>query len=132
MMLAAIHFWGSLIVHSHPFCENANKWSESVYIGITYIYLFTIQMLSSNRFLIQWHLKSGQNSLLFRPPFSSETKSLFMVQNVLYSNGQPSHVALPFEYWPSILSSIQMNRVFGIQMVTVLGKIVYHTEPPFS
>ena len=37
-----------------------------------------------------------------------------MAQNVLYSNGQPSPVTLPFEYW--ILSGIQVS---GIQIVTV-------------
>ena len=42
-----------------------------------------------------------------------------MVQNVHYLNGLPSQVTLPFEYRTPILSSIQMNLVFGIQMVTV-------------
>ena len=42
-----------------------------------------------------------------------------MVQNVLYLNDLPSHVTLPFEYWTPILSGIQMNQVFSIQMVTV-------------
>ena len=40
-------------------------------------------------------------------------ESLFMVQNVRYSNGLPSHVPLPFEYWTLILSSIQMNPFFA-------------------
>ena len=44
-----------------------------------------------------------------------------MVQNVRYSNGPPSHVTLPFEYRTPILPGIQMNLVFGIQMVTVLA-----------
>ena len=44
-------------------------------------------------------------------------KSLFMVQNVRYTNGLPSHMILPFEYRTPILSGIQ---VFGIQMVTVV------------
>ena len=39
-------------------------------------------------------------------------KSLFMVQNVRYSNVPPSHVTLPFEYRTPILFSIQMNLVF--------------------
>ena len=43
---------------------------------------------------------------------------LFMVQNVCYLNGPPSHAILPFENRTSILSGIQ---VFGIQMVTVCG-----------
>ena len=30
-------------------------------------------------------------------------KSLLMVQNVRYSNGPPSRVTLPFEYWAPIL-----------------------------
>ena len=43
-----------------------------------------------------------------------------MVQNAWYSNGPPSHLALPFEYQTSILSGISMNPVFGIQMVLFL------------
>ena len=41
-------------------------------------------------------------------------KSLFMVQNVWFSNGQLSYVTLtlPFEYQIPILSGIQMNPVF--------------------
>ena len=40
-------------------------------------------------------------------------KSLFMVQNVQYSTGPPSHVTLTFEYWPPILSGIQIvNLLF--------------------
>ena len=39
-------------------------------------------------------------------------ETLFMVQNVRYSNGQPSHVTLPFEYHTPIM--------YGIQMATVL------------
>ena len=34
-----------------------------------------------------------------------------MVVNVRYSNGQPSHITLPFEYRTPILSSIQMVTV---------------------
>ena len=48
-------------------------------------------------------------------------KRLFIVQNVWYLNGLPSHVTLPFEYRTPILSGIQMNPVFrcsvSIQMV---------------
>ena len=39
-------------------------------------------------------------------------KSLFRVQNVLYSNGPPNYVTFPLEYQTTILSSIQMNPVF--------------------
>ena len=39
-------------------------------------------------------------------------KSLFIVLDVQYLNGPPSHVTLPFEYWTSILSGIQMNPIF--------------------
>ena len=46
-------------------------------------------------------------------------KSLFMVQNVRYSNGPPSHLTLPFEYQTCILSGESGIQVFGIQMVTV-------------
>ena len=49
-------------------------------------------------------------------------KSLFIVQNVLYFNGQPSHMTLAFEYQTPKLSGIHMNlvlRCFGIHMVTV-------------
>ena len=38
--------------------------------------------------------------------------SLLMVQNVGYSNGQPSHVTLPFENRTPIMSSIQIFTVF--------------------
>ena len=44
-------------------------------------------------------------------------KSLFIVQNVWFSNGLPSHVTLPFEYRTPTLSGIQ---VFSILMVTVV------------
>ena len=40
----------------------------------------------------------------------------FMVQNVRYLNGPPSHMTLSYEYRTPILSGIQ---VFGIQMVTL-------------
>ena len=48
-------------------------------------------------------------------------KGLFMVQNVRYSNGPPSHVTLPFEYGTPILpySDESGIQVFGIKMVTV-------------
>ena len=52
-------------------------------------------------------------------------KSLFMVQNVRYSNGPPSHMTLPFEYRTPVLSSIQ---VFSIQMVTVVRSPMYFTS----
>ena len=35
-----------------------------------------------------------------------------MVQNVLYLNGLPSHVNLPFEYRTPLLSGNQMNLIF--------------------
>ena len=38
-------------------------------------------------------------------------KTLFMVQNVRYSNGPNSQVTLPFEYWTPILSCIQIVTV---------------------
>ena len=44
-------------------------------------------------------------------PENRTEKSLFMVQNVLYSNDLPSHMPLPYEYLTPILSGIQ---VFGI------------------
>ena len=42
----------------------------------------------------------------------TDRESLFMVQNVWYSNGPPSHVTLTFEYPTPILSGMQMNLVF--------------------
>ena len=39
-------------------------------------------------------------------------KACYVVQNVWYSNGPPSHVTLTFEYRTPILSDIQMNPVF--------------------
>ena len=44
--------------------------------------------------------------------WTQDWKSLFMVQNVWYTNGPPSHLTLPFEYRTLILSGIQMNLVF--------------------
>ena len=43
-----------------------------------------------------------------------------MDQNVRYSNGPLRQVTLPFEYGTPILSGIQMNQVFSIQMVIVV------------
>ena len=40
-------------------------------------------------------------------------KSLFMVKNVQFLNGQSSQITLPFEYQIPIVSSIQMSPVFG-------------------
>ena len=60
-------------------------------------------------------------SLVFKWWSENQTsKSLFMVQNVWYLNGLPSHVTLPFEYRKPILSSIQ---VFSIQRL--LYKIMH-------
>ena len=61
------------------------------------------------------------HSLLAGSLFTSFTfcniiSSWFMVQNVPYWNGPPSHMTLPFEYQTSLLSGI---RVFSIQIVTV-------------
>ena len=56
------------------------------------------------------------NGLVFEWWSENQTEKLFLVQNVLYSNGPPSHVTLPCEYRTPILSGIQ---VFGIQIVTV-------------
>ena len=36
-----------------------------------------------------------------------------MVQNGRYSNGQPSHMTLPFEYQTHQVSCILLNPVFG-------------------
>ena len=52
-------------------------------------------------------------------------KSLFMVQNVCYYNGPPSHVILSFEYRTTILSCIQ---VLSSQMVTVFCDLQYGSE----
>ena len=53
---------------------------------------------------VVWYLKGGLKSGL--------KKSLFMIQNVCYSNGLLSHMTLPFKYSTPILSIIQMNLVF--------------------
>ena len=42
-------------------------------------------------------------------------KSLFMVQNVQYLNGLPSHVTLPFEFRTPILFSIRWIPYSGVQ-----------------
>ena len=42
-------------------------------------------------------------------------QKLFVVQNIWYSNVQPSHVTLTFEYQTPILSGIQMNPVLGVR-----------------
>ena len=56
--------------------------------------------------------RSGSWMLVWK----SDWKSLFMVQNVQYSNGRPSRVTLPLEYQTPKVSGIQLS---GIQMVTV-------------
>ena len=54
-------------------------------------------------------------------------KSLFVVQNVRYYNGPPSHVTLPFEYQTSIL----MNLVFRCSVFCIQFSIQYSEfEPP--
>ena len=54
------------------------------------------------------------NSLVFEWGSENRTKkTLFMVQNVRYSNGLLSQMTLPFEYRTPQLSGIQVNPVFG-------------------
>ena len=52
-------------------------------------------------------------------------KSLFMVQNVKYSNGQPSHTAKTFEYQTPKLSGIQMLTVYYILLPCLLSLCTY-------
>ena len=46
-----------------------------------------------------------------------------MVKNVQYSNGRPSHLSLPFEYWTPITQMVTVYShyipKFGIQMFPV-------------
>ena len=62
------------------------------------------------------------NSAKLPSELKPDRTNQFMVQNVQYSNGWPSHMTLPFEYRTLILSGIQLS---GIQMVTV-----YHIRGP--
>ena len=47
-----------------------------------------------------------------------------MIQNVGYLNGPPSNVTWPYDYQTPIMSSIQMNLLFSIQMVTVFESLL--------
>ena len=67
-----------------------------VFFGtLTYLRLGTLGSLGSFSWVkVRYVINGGLN------------KSLIMVQNILYSNGPPSHVTLPFEYRILILSGI--------------------------
>ena len=71
--------------------------------------------------------------LVFKWWFENWTeKSLFMVQNVRYLNGLPSHITLPFVYQTLLLSGIQVSLLFSCslcsQIPTVQFKLFFYSS----
>ena len=113
------HNWGSF-QFPPPFWNTFNllspgrtEWFNPSLLSVHYV-AYTVTILntrlvwySNGRFVSGCEMVRYSNGDL-----KTRQKKAFTVQNVRYSNGQPSHVTLPFEYLTPILFGIQMNLLF--------------------